>query len=264
MSVMNKMTGLRSLLLLIALLVLAPAAFGQEETKKKGDEPAKKPDPTARFWEARRVMLTGKPKDAAELFRTVAREHSDADVVDDCLYWMGRCYLRMKDREPDAVVAFKRIVTTLPTSPFVDDAARELMRLGDRTMIAVLTPRLKKTGTEAELAARALAELDEAKGVEWLQKNLGERVEKPAASMPEKSRGAKEPVADEPESKPAEVEELRSEIRRLRKELDESVKLLRTLLAERAAAAKSKAEDVKKDEAVKKTEDGNTESEKKK
>ena len=263
MSVMNRMTGLRTLLPLIALLVLAPAVLGQD-AKNEGAEPTKKSDPTARFWEARKVMLGGNPKDAAELFRTVAREHPDADVADDCLYWMGRCYLRMNDREPDAVVAFKRIVTTLPKSPFVDDAARELMRLGDRTMVKVLLPRLQIQGVEAELAARALAELDEAKGVEWLEKR------EPALPAAKKARDAKvaedenEPEEKRPESKSSELDELKAEIRRLRKELDESVKLLETLLAERAAEEKTKAEAGKKAETEKKGRTTENESEKKK
>jgi hypothetical protein len=250
---MNGRNGMRSLTLLFALLLLAPAAIGQDG-KKDGAKPAKKPDPTARFWEARRVMLTGQPKDAAELFRTIAADHPGADVADDCLYWMGRCYLRIEDREPDAVVAFKRIVDKLPTSPFVDDAARELMRLGDTTMVKVLVPRLGSEGAEAELAARGLAELGDRRGVDWLAKHKGESPAEPAAA--ETAEKKKDAAKADPVR--SEVEELRAEVRRLRKELDESVALLETLLAEKAAEEKAKAGAVKKDDR------SDTESEKKK
>jgi len=235
------MTGMRTLLLILAVFLLSPAAIGQDgkpDEKKTG----KKPDPTARFWQARRVMLEGKPKDAAELFRTLAREHPEAGVADDCLYWMGRCYLRIDDREPDAVVAFKRIVAKLPKSPFVDDAARELMRLGDRTMIGVLAPRLGVKGVAAEHAARALAELDDPRGVEWLAGKKGEKPPKPAAAPPAPAGDAKKP---DPKS---EVEEMKAEIRRLRKELDESVRLLEKLLAEKAAEDRARAAAGKKAE----------------
>jgi hypothetical protein len=161
-------------------------------------------------------------------------------------------------------VAFKRIVETLPRSPFVDDAARELMRLGDRTMVEVLTPRLQIQGVEAELAARALAELDDPKGVEWLEKR------KPAPPGAERARdakgaeAAKEPERNGPESKPSELDELKAEIRRLRRELDESVKLLEALLAERAAEEKSKSGPEKEAGAGTKDKESETESEKKK
>jgi len=231
----------------LVLLLLAAVAAAQD-AKEPVKEPEKsaagkktadaKPDPTARFWEARRVMLAGKPKDAAELFRTLLSESPKADVADDCLYWSGRCYLRIDDREPDAVVAFKRLVETMPGSPFVDDAARELGRLGDRTLVPVLAKRLDGPATEAEAAARALAELGDARGVDWLAEKLGEK-QKPAAVAPEKDgKGQPEPAVDE-------LEELRAEVKRLRKELEESVKLLEGLLSEKAGAKKAAEEKAK-------------------
>jgi len=242
----------------LLVLLLAVAATAQEAPTKPADaekaprkEDAAKEaaategDPTARFWEARRVMLAGRPKDAAELFRTILKAHPDADVADDCLYWAGRCWLRVDDREPDAVVAFKRLIETMPASPFVDDAARELRRLDDTTLVPLLAKRLAGPAAEAELAARALAELDDARGVEWLARERGE--EKPPE--PAAKDGAKKDAKpeDTEEASADEIEELRAEVKRLRKELDESLALLEKLLAEKGAEAAPAPEDGKKD-----------------
>ena len=84
----------RTLLLTLALLlVLTGPALAQEEEA---------PDPTKRFWEARKIMLKGDPLSAAELFRVLASEHSGSGIADDSIYWMGRCYLRVDDREVHA------------------------------------------------------------------------------------------------------------------------------------------------------------------
>ncbi|MEN8149074.1 MAG: hypothetical protein ABFS86_04580 [Planctomycetota bacterium] len=218
----------KTTMLLFVLLLAVPVA-AQEEKKTE------KPDPTARFWEARKVMLAGKPADAAELFRVLLKEHPGTDVADDCLYWAGRCWLRVDDREPDAVVAFKRLVETMPASPFVDDAARELKRLGDVTLAPALAKRLEGAGAEAELAARALAELGDARGVEWLAGKRGEKKEDaaPAAAPARKEASEPEKPESHKKSKDDEIEELRAEVKRLRKELDETVKLVEKLLAEK-------------------------------
>ena len=233
-------------MLVFLLFLFAATAAAQEKKEPAADgkkpeatKPDTKPDPTARFWEARRVMLAGKPKDAAELFRTIVAEAPAAEVADDCLYWAGRCWLRIDDREPDAVVAFKRLVTSMPMSPFVDDAARELARLGDRTLVPELAKRLDGKGPAVELAARALAELGDSRGVAWLAEKRGEKKKEPAAAAaPERKETREAPK----KSKDREIEELRAEVKRLRRELDETVKLVEQLLTEKDEAQDPESE----------------------
>jgi TolA-binding protein len=209
---------MRKLVLILALVTAPFAALAQDAKDTTGAE-----DPAARFWQARRVMLTGDAASAAELFRTLAAADPKAEKADDCLYWMGRCYLRIPDREPDAVVAFLRVIREHPESPFVDDAARELGRLGDRTVVPELVGRLAGEGASAELAAHALAELGDERGVTWLAEKLGKEVEPPAAP-------ARQPTTDTGD----EIRRLKEEIRKLRAELDESLKLLEKLLKEKS------------------------------
>lgn len=209
---------MKSLVLILAVTALPWNVFAQEAKDAAGAK-----DPDSRFWQARRVMLTGDAASAAELFRTVAAAEPAGEKADDCLYWMGRCYLRIPDREPDAVVAFLRVIREHPESPFVDDAARELGRLGDRTVVPELVGRLEGEGASAELAAQALAELGDERGIDWLAEKLGEKVEPPAAP-------AREPAADTGD----EIRRLKEEIRKLRAELEESLKLLEKLLKEKA------------------------------
>ena len=149
---MRKLPGI-----LLFLVFLAPA--GAQESEEGP------PDPKKRFWEARQVMLKGDAKSAAELFRVLVKDHPESEFTDDSLYWMGRCCLRVKDKEPDAVVAFLRVIREHAQSPFLDDAARELMRLGDRTAVPELRKRLAKGGDGAELTAKALAEFDDEAGI---------------------------------------------------------------------------------------------------
>jgi hypothetical protein len=135
----------------------------------------------------------------------------------------------MKDREPDAVVAFLRLIREHSTSPFVDDSARELARLGDRTIVPELKARLEVRGPAARLAAQALAELGEKSGIEWLEKQDGA----PQAERPEPAKEpAKEPAGEEPGLE-EQVRRLKEEVRRLRAELDESLALLRKLLEQK-------------------------------
>ena len=207
----------------VFLLLSSGLATAQEA----GDKP---PDPQARFWEARRVMLErDDPASAAELFRTIVSEHPKSDRADDALYWMGRCYLRVKDREPDAVVAFNRLLREHPESPFLDDAARELFRLGDKTAIPALLKRLEGGSSlkAAEMAARALAELGRAEGGRYLE--LREIAPRPAP-----------PTTEVDKSVRAEVRALEAEVRRLRKEVEDAIRLLEKLLVEREKAAESK------------------------
>jgi hypothetical protein len=158
--------------------------------------------PRERFWEAHAVLLKGDPASAAELFRTLRAEAPDDPVADDCLFWIGRCYLRLPDREPDAVVALNRLVREYPESPFLDDAARELSRLGARQSVTVLRARLER-GEAEEVTARALAV-------------FGEDPPPRAGSVAR------------------ELAELRREVARLRKEVEEAIALLTRLLARRA------------------------------
>ncbi len=189
------------------------------------DGQAKPPDPKARFWEARQVMLVGDAKSAAELFRVLAKDHPKSEIADDSLYWMGRCHLRVADREPDAVVAFTRLIREHPGSPFVDDAARELMRLGDKTVVPELKKRLAAGGANAGITARALAEFDDEAGVRFLKDRAVESG-RPEDPQPEPAAGAK--------SKQDELKALKVEIQRLKKQVEESLKLLEELLAEKA------------------------------
>jgi hypothetical protein len=111
---------------------------------------------------------------------------------------MGRCYLRMKDREPDAAVALNRLVRDWPESPFLADAARELAAMGDRTSL----PLLRERG-----AAKALAEFGEA------------------------ARPSAAPVAEKAEAGlSAEVRRLEEEVKRLRREVEEALALVKKLL----------------------------------
>lgn len=194
---------MRRVLPLVLLLALAPPAPAGENA----DE---------RFWEARRVMLKGDPASAAELFRVLHREDPQGEFADDCLYWMGRCWLRMTDHEPDAVVALNRLIRDHAGSRFVDDAARELAAVGDRTSVPLLKERLAVPGPAAEAAKLALAEF----GVDPEEK--GEE--------PEGEDGAAPAAADGPEE---EIRRLREEVARLRAELDEVLAMLRKLLSER-------------------------------
>ncbi len=207
------------LTLAVLLCLLSPALAAEGEEKP--------PDPRARFWEARQVMLKGDARSAAELFRILARDHPKSEIVDDSLYWMGRCNLRVKDREPAAVVALTRLIREHPASPFVDDAARELMRLGDKTVVPELKKRLAAGGANAEITARALAEFDEEAGIRFL-------MEKEETTPPAKAPPAEEVV--KPASEQEELKRLRDEIRRLRKEVEESLALLTKLLEEKARA----------------------------
>ena len=210
-------TDMKRLTLVLLLAFLSPVLA------RDADE--NPPDPTARFWEARQVMLTGDAKSAAELFRILARDFPGSETADDSLYWMGRCHLRVADREPDAVVAFTRLIREHPASPFVDDAARELMRLDDKTVVPELKKRLAAAGPNAELTAKALAEFDEAAGIEFLRKKTGE-AESSAAARPEPVAVAK--------TEQAELAELKAEIERLRRQVEESMVLLEKLLEEKA------------------------------
>ena len=207
---------MKRLTLAFLLCLLSTALAGEGEEKP--------PDPNARFWQSRQVMLKGDAKSAAELFRILAKDHPKSEIADDSLYWMGRCNLRVKDREPAAVVAFTRLVREHPGSPFVDDAARELMRLDDKTIVPVLEQRLAAGGPNAEITARALAEFDEEAGIRFLmEREAAERL--PADPRPE-------PV--EPVSEQDELAALKDEIKRLRKQVEESLLLLKKLLAEKA------------------------------
>ncbi len=199
-------------LTIIVLALLCGPLWAQEGKRSELSTPEQ------RFWEARRVMLAGDPASAAELFREVAKA-SDPKVGDDSLYWMGRCYLRIKDREPAAVVAFLRLIKEHPESPFLDDAARELGRMGDRTAVPLLRKRLaKQEGKSRELTAKALTELGEADALEVLAKK------------------------DKKAGKKNEIEDLRQEVARLRKEVEEAVDLVKRLV-EKKAKAKAKASD---------------------
>ena len=201
-------------LTIIVLALLCGPLWAQEGKRSELSTPEQ------RFWEARRVMLAGDPASAAELFREVAKA-SDPKVGDDSLYWMGRCYLRIKDREPAAVVAFLRLIKEHPESPFLDDAARELGRMGDRTAVPLLRKRLaKQEGKSRELTAKALTELGEADALEVLAKK------------------------DKKAGKKNEIEDLRQEVARLRKEVEEAVDLVKRLVEKKAKAkAKAKASD---------------------
>jgi TolA-binding protein len=169
-------------------------------------------------------MLKGDAKSAAELFRVLAKDHPRSAVCDDSLYWMGRCHLRVEDREPDAVVAFTRLIREHPASPFVDDAARELMRLDDRTVVPELKKRLAAGGANAEITAKALAEFDEQAGIRFLSERDGE---------------AREPADPKPQPAAAKTEQdelaaLKAEIQRLKQQVEESLALLEKLLKEKA------------------------------
>jgi TolA-binding protein len=188
----------------------------------------KKADPETRFWEARRVMLAGDAASAAELFREVEKAGRGTEVADDALYWLGRCSLRLADHEPEAVAAFLRLIREHPGSPFLDDAARELFRLKDRTAVPVLTERLATQEGEAKkLTAAALAELGEPEALEVLAEDMKRRTGGKAAET-EKSEKPDVPVTEASR----ELEELRREVARLRHELDELIDLVRRLVDE--------------------------------
>lgn len=206
------------ILLLAALFPALPPALAQDA----GEKPV---DPRARFWEARQVMLSGDAKSAAELFRVLASDHPKSEICDDSLYWMGRCHLRVADREPDAVVAFTRLIREHPASPFVDDAARELMRLDDKTVVPELKKRLAAGGENAEITAKALAEFDEEAGIMFLSEQEGNTRE-PADPKPQPVAGAK--------TEQDELKALKAEIERLKKQVEESLALLEKLLKEKA------------------------------
>ena len=200
---------------IIVLALLTGPLWAQDS------KPADPPTPEQRFWEARRVMLGGDPASAAELFREVAKA-SDSKVADASLYWMGRCYLRIQDREPAAVVAFLRLLREHPESPFLDDAARELGRTGDRTAVPLLKKRLaKQEGKSRERTARALTELGDVDALDVIAKK-GRKAER--------------------SKKKDEIEDLKAEIARLRKEVEEAVDLVKRLVAAKAKA-KAKASD---------------------
>ena len=110
-----------------------------------------------------------------------------------------------------------RLVGEYPESPFLDEAARELARLGDRSVVPVLRARLREGGPGAEVTARALAEFGEEEGLTWLEEQTGERPE----------------PASRPAEKGDELAELREQVRRLRKQVDEALELLKKLLAKR-------------------------------
>jgi outer membrane protein assembly factor BamD (BamD/ComL family)/HAMP domain-containing protein len=208
---------MRKMTLALLLCLLSPA-LAQEDAEQP-------PDPKARFWQARQVMLTGDARSAAELFRILNKDHPESEIADDSLYWMGRCDLRVKDREPEAVVAFTRLIREHPASPFVDDAARELMRLKDLTIVPELKKRLAAGGPNAKITARALAEFDDETGIRFIMKLEGVN-RQPSDPQPE-------PMAVR-ETEQDELQALKDEIQRLKKQVEESLALLEKLLAEKA------------------------------
>ena len=213
-----------------AFLLLASGLAAAQDAQEAGEADKARPDPQARFWEARRVMLEGDdPAGAAELFRTLVGEFPKSDRADDSLYWMGRCCLRVKDREPDAVVAFNRLIREYPESPFLDDAARELFRLGDTTGVPDLLKRIAGDGPgkAKEMAARALVELGRVEGADYL-----EEMDLAPRPVPRPSAEGKT-VGDE-------VKKLEAEVIRLRKQVEEAIALLEKLLADRLKAAETK------------------------
>lgn len=218
MTDLKNLKKLTVILLLAALFPALPPALAQ-------DADAMPVDPRARFWEARQVMLSGDAKSAAELFRVLAADHPKSNICDDSLYWMGRCHLRVADREPAAVVAFTRLIREHPASPFVDDAARELMRLDDRTVVPELKKRLAAGGENAEITAKALAEFDEEAGIRFLR-DLAGPVRERVGPQPEPVAAAK--------TEQDELKALKTEIERLKKQVEESMKLLEKLLKEKA------------------------------
>lgn len=189
--------------LTVLSVLCAAALLPASADAGNGTAPAGKTAKTGRrFWEARRVMLSGDPATAAELFRTFAKESPESPRAPDALYWQGRCDMRQSDREPDAVVAFLRVIRDYGKSPFVADAARELAILGDRSAVPLLTHRARGTGTAAEEAARALAAI---------------RDHAPAARS----------------TKDDEIAALQAQVVELRRELDGEIQIVKTLLAER-------------------------------
>ncbi len=198
----------RACLVLLFALAAAPALAAEDG------------DPVVRFWEARRVLLSGDAASAGELFRAVFVASPQADIADDCLFWFGECCLRQKDREPEAVVALNRLIREYPDSRYVDEAARTLAFFRDRTSVPLLLARLAAGGPAAEDAARGLAEFGEEKGIEWLaahgQPGAGPPPEEPSARLA------------------AEVAALREQVRRLTAEVAEALEILKTLLAGKA------------------------------
>ena len=186
-------------LVLLAVLLLPGVSAAQDKAKKES--------PKDRFYQARRVMLDGDAKTAAELFKTLEASERGTTIAGDCLYWMGRCYLRFPDKEPDAVVALLRLVKEHPSSPFLDDAARELAALGDKAAIPILEKRVEAGGADALLAGKALVEF---------------KVKAPETVAGKVAR-----------SQANEIAELKAEIARLKKEVEEALALVKKLLAEK-------------------------------
>jgi len=154
----------RVLAALVALLAAAGLA-------RAGDEDD--PDAIAWYVDARRLVYDEDLPAAIELFGRVVAAHPSSDVADDALYMIGWCWERRADGEPRAVEAWLRLARRYGASPWLDEAAAGLARLGAADKIRLLLrERLAAEGAVAHRAADALAALGDGSVLPGLRDRL--------------------------------------------------------------------------------------------
>jgi tetratricopeptide (TPR) repeat protein len=154
------------LLLVVTVPVTVTAARAEEE-----------PAPAIRHYlDARKMLFDDDLESAVELFGRVVREHPDADVADDALYWMAWAHRSLPDGRPRAVEAYLRLLRRYPESPWLDEAAAALRESGRDEALGILRKRLNETDKAAarRYAVVALAALRDESVLPELEKRLSD------------------------------------------------------------------------------------------
>jgi len=159
----------------LAVLLLLPAALAVflllPESLAWAEEDAKT---LTQYADARRLVYEDDLPAAIELFGRVVREHPGSGVADDALYMIGWCWERRPDGEPRAIEAWVRFARRYGTSPWLDEAADGLNRLGAVESVRALLKERAAAGDSplARRAADALAALGDASVLPSLRTRL--------------------------------------------------------------------------------------------
>ena len=78
-------------------------------------------DPVQLYNKARGLLLEGDTDTAGDLFTAFIKSHSDHELADNAMYWLGECHYTA-GRYDQAITVFKNLVKTFPKAEKVPDA----------------------------------------------------------------------------------------------------------------------------------------------